>query len=63
MKDNQFNDVNSGAIVEFECDECERKFTTKQGRSRHKTVTHKKEIERKEELMKRARSVEENRFF
>ena len=31
------NDVSSGAEMKFECDECDRKFTTKQGRSRHKT--------------------------
>ena len=59
MKDNHCNDVSSGAKVDFECDECERKFTTKPGRNRHKTVTHKKENEKKEELMKRTRSVEE----
>ena len=35
-------DVSSGAKIEFECDECERKFTTKPGRTRHKTVTHSK---------------------
>ena len=52
------NDVSSGAKVEFECDECERKFTTKQGRSLHKTVTHKKEKEKKGEMIKRIRSVE-----
>ena len=54
------NDVSSGAKVEFECDECDRKFTTKQGRSRHKTMTHtKKENKKKEEMMKRTRSVPE----
>ena len=36
----QCNDVSSGERVEYNCDECERKFTTKQGRSRHKTMTH-----------------------
>jgi hypothetical protein len=43
------NDVSSGAKVEFECDECDRKFTTKQGRNRHKTMTHtkKKKIRRR----------------
>ena len=61
MKNKHCNDVSSGAKVEFECDECERKFTTKQGRSRHKTITHKKEKEKKEELMKRARSVQEEK--
>ena len=61
MKDSNkhCNDVSSGAKLEFECDECERSFTTKQGRSRHKTVTHKNE--KKEELMKRARSVKEEK--
>ena len=48
MKDNHCNDVSSGAKVDFECDECERKFTTKPLRNRHKTVTHKKENEKKE---------------
>ena len=59
MKEKHCNDISSGAKVEFECDECDRIFTTKSGRSRHKTVTHKKETEKKEELMKRTRSVEE----
>ena len=54
------NDVSSGEKVEYDCDECERKFTTKQGRSRHKTMTHtRKENLKKEEVMKRNRSVQE----
>ena len=54
------NDVSSGAKAEFECDECERKFNTKQGRNRHKTMTHtKKENKKKEEMTKRTRSVPE----
>ena len=54
------NDVSSGAKVEFECDECNRKFTTKQGRNRHKTMTHtRKENKKKEEMIKRTRSVPE----
>ena len=55
------NDISSGANVDFECDECDRRFKTKQGRSRHKTMTHKKgkENEKKEEIMKRTRSVPE----
>ena len=60
MKDNNkhCNDVSSGAEMKFECDECDRKFTTKQGRSRHKTGTHKKE-----NMIKRERSVEEKNSF
>ena len=54
------NDVSSGASLDFECDECERKFTTKQERNIHKTMTHKKENEKKEDIMKRNRSLEEN---
>ena len=50
-----------GAKVEFNCDECERTFTTKQGRNRHKTMTHtrQKEKKEKENQMKRTRSVPE----
>ena len=62
MKDSNkhCNDVSSGAKVEFECDECDRKFTTKQGRNRHKTMTHtRKENKKKEEIIKRTRSVPE----
>ena len=54
---------------QFKCDECERSFTTKQGRSLHKTVKHKKENEqkniekkettKKQQRTKRMRSVEE----
>ena len=40
----------------FECDECDRKFTTKQGKNMHKTKTHTKQ---KDEAMKRARSLHE----
>ena len=59
MASKHCNDVSSGALVSFECDECERTFTTKQGRTRHKTVTHKKENVKREEMLKRARSVAE----
>ena len=44
--------------MKFECDECGRKFTSKQGRTRHKTVTHKKE-----RFIKRERSVQEKNNF
>ena len=47
------------AKVEFACDECDRKFTTKSGRSRHKSTTHRKETVKKEDIMKRTRSVPE----
>ena len=53
------NDVSSGAWVEFNCDECDRKFTTKQGRNLHKTVIHKKTKDKKEDIIKRNRSVED----
>ena len=53
------NDVSSGAKEEFYCDECDRTFTTKSGRNRHKTVTHKKEKEKKDDMMKRTRSIPE----
>ena len=57
MKDSNkhCNDVSSGAKIEFECDECGRRFTTKQGRTRHKTMTHKKN----NGIVKRNRSVGE----
>jgi hypothetical protein len=53
------NDVSSGAKEEFACDECDRIFSTKSGRSRHKSTTHKKDNVKKEEIMKRNRSVPE----
>ena len=53
------NNISSGASLNLECDECDRKFTTKQGRNRHKTVGHKKENEKRDEVMKRNRSLEE----
>ena len=45
----------SGAVLEYDCDECDRQFTTKQGRNRHKTMTHTKakENNKKEEVLKR----------
>ena len=55
----------SGAVLKFVCEECGRKFTTKQGCNRHKTVAHKKEKDPKElnqpkvETLKRERSVED----
>ena len=57
MKDSNKHciDVSSGAKIEFECDECDRKFTTKPGRTRHKTVTHTKN--KNKEIVKRNRSV------
>ena len=55
----KYNVGSPGASLNFECNECDRKFTTKQGMNRHKTVAHKKENDKKEEMMKRARSVEE----
>ena len=57
---NHCNDVSSGAPgakEEFYCDECDRIFKTKSGRNRHKTVTHKKEKEKKDDMMKRTRSI------
>ena len=50
-----------GNGLEYDCDECERKFTTKQGRTRHKTMTHTKvkENKKQEEVLKRARSIAE----
>ena len=59
MKNINKNCGSPGASLNFECDECDRKFTTKQGMNRHKTVTHKKVNEKKEEIMKRARSEQE----
>ena len=51
----------SGAVLDFECDECERKFSTKQGRTRHKTMTHTKprENNKKVDALKRTRSIAE----
>ena len=63
MASKHCNDVSSGALVSFECDECERTFTTKQGRTRHKTVTHKKENVKKEEMLKQAQSVADKQIF
>ena len=57
MLNKHCNDVSSGAKEEFYCDECDRTFTTKSGRNRHKTVTHKKEKEKKDDMMKRTRSI------
>ena len=54
MVNKHSKDVNSGAVLNFECEECGRKFTTKPGCSRHKPVVHKKD-----EILKRARSVED----
>ena len=51
----------SGAVLDFDCDECDRKFTTKQGRNRHKTMTHTKprENNKKVDVLKRTRSIAE----
>ena len=38
---------------QFECDECDRSFTTKQGRNLQMTVKHKKEKVKKEKEKKR----------
>ena len=57
MVNKHCNDVSSGAVLKFECEECGRKFTTKPGCNRHKTVAHKNVI--KEEMLKRARSVQD----
>ena len=44
----------------FECEECERSFTTKQGRNLHVTMKHRKAEEKaKKKTMKRERSVEQ----
>ena len=51
----------SVVVLEFECDECDRKFSTKQGRNRHKTMTHTKprENNKKEDVLKRLQSIAE----